>query len=948
MRLAFGRCLTLLFAIHLTSAVAIGQESDAAPQAEADVAAELRAGHSSHGEAFNEGPRQQAYLMDGIGRVRFPVTIKDPLGQRFITQGVAQLHGFWYFEAERSFRQAAAIDPECAMAYWGMALANRGNEKRAKGFIENAVKFQSKASRREQLYITALDEYLKADVNKKKERAEKYTKALEKLLYEFPDDVEAKALLALQLWDNRSHSLPISSYLAVDALIQQVLDVEPLHPVHHYRIHLWDNERAELAVHSAANCGQALPAIAHMWHMSGHIYSRLKRYEDAVWQQEASARVDHAHMMRDGILPDQIHNFAHNNEWLIRNLNYVGRLQDAIDLAKNMIELPQHPKYNTLAKRGSFHYGRQRLFETLSHYERWSDMIAFCHSPYLAPTDDASEQVKRLRYLGQAYLRLGDRESGAIQLAELQRRLDEQKRSSELAASEAKAKAIAAALDQKLIDQAIAAAEQKAQDAGVEPTVITLARDEAARATREAQIKAKKPEIEVAINAARQQAEAAAYDQAQIDAAVATAEQQARDNGADPPTIAQAKATAELDVRDKQLKAKQPEIEQAVAQARTKAEEAAVDRPAIDAAMAQAEAKARVDAITQAKEAAEKSTREAQIQAKQKDIDKAEADAKKPFDAKVRELEPAIKELEGLQAVLDNDFKRAFSLLKEARGVDTMYVKLMQFLAGEQDEAIKEARKHVDSRKQEVQPLAMLIDLLWRAEKKDDARQTFEQLRDLSSMLELDSPVFARLEPIAQELGYPTDWRRVQPPREDTGVRPSLDSLGPFRWQPSSAPAWALKDAQENLHALQDYRGRAVVAIFYLGSGCLHCAEQLHAFAPKIEDFRQAGVDIVAISTDDLSGLKTSIANYDKGDLPITLLANPELDAFRAYHVYDDFEKQPLHATFLIDGTGLIRWQDISFEPFMDVEFLLKESQRLLHVESTSPTASLSAIDSEK
>ena len=42
------------------------------------------------------------------------------------------------------------------------------------------------------------------------------------------------------------------------------------------------------------------------------------------------------------------------------------------------------------------------------------------------------------------------------------------------------------------------------------------------------------------------------------------------------------------------------------------------------------------------------------------------------------------------------------------------------------------------------------------------------------------------------------------------------------------------------------------------------------------------------------------------------------------------FEQQPLHGTFLLDKTGLVRWQDISYEPFTDTEFLLKETKRLL------------------
>src|SRR5690606_25764383 len=108
-----------------------GAEEAASP---AEAAEALRAGHSAHGEAFNEGPRQRAYLMGGTGKVSFPVTAASKEAQAFIEQGVGQLHGFWYLEAERSFRQAAALEPECAIAYWGMAMANVNNEKRAKEF----------------------------------------------------------------------------------------------------------------------------------------------------------------------------------------------------------------------------------------------------------------------------------------------------------------------------------------------------------------------------------------------------------------------------------------------------------------------------------------------------------------------------------------------------------------------------------------------------------------------------------------------------------------------------------------------------------------------------------------------------------------------------------------------------------------------------------------------
>src|SRR5579872_1130613 len=90
-------------------------------------------GHSHIGPVYDRSPRKHAYLMGGTGNVRFPVSSKNPLVQKFIEQGVGQLHGFWYVEAERSFREAARLDPNCGIAYWGMSLANETlNPGRAK------------------------------------------------------------------------------------------------------------------------------------------------------------------------------------------------------------------------------------------------------------------------------------------------------------------------------------------------------------------------------------------------------------------------------------------------------------------------------------------------------------------------------------------------------------------------------------------------------------------------------------------------------------------------------------------------------------------------------------------------------------------------------------------------------------------------------------------------
>jgi peroxiredoxin len=147
------------------------------------------------------------------------------------------------------------------------------------------------------------------------------------------------------------------------------------------------------------------------------------------------------------------------------------------------------------------------------------------------------------------------------------------------------------------------------------------------------------------------------------------------------------------------------------------------------------------------------------------------------------------------------------------------------------------------------------------------------------------------------------------------------------------------------LHSLQEFQGQPVVLIFFLGNGCLHCAEQLHAFAKAKQAFDEAGIALFAISSDDREGLKRSIDNYKVGPLPIPLVADPDRSAFKSYRAFDDFEETSMHGTFLVDGAGLIRWQDIGPEPFMDHRFLLTEAKRLLAKPNAAPLRAVSIQD---
>ena len=92
----------------------------------------------------------------------------------------------------------------------------------------------------------------------------------------------------------------------------------------------------------------------------------------------------------------------------------------------------------------------------------------------------------------------------------------------------------------------------------------------------------------------------------------------------------------------------------------------------------------------------------------------------------------------------------------------------------------------------------------------------------------------------------------------------------------------------------------------------------------------ELGWQLVAVSSDDATGVQKLLASYKPEPFPFLMLADPKLNVFQSYRAYDDFEHIALHGTYLIDGQGLVRWCDVSFEPFMDVRFLMVEFKRLL------------------
>lgn len=317
-----------------------------------------------------------------------------------------------------------------------------------------------------------------------------------------------------------------------------------------------------------------------------------------------------------------------------------------------------------------------------------------------------------------------------------------------------------------------------------------------------------------------------------------------------------------------------------------------------------------------------------------KDIATARTAERNKHSRLIRPLEQAVAEMNGYVAVAEERYKDALEVFKKVPTLNNRYKANITLLNGDKAGAEKLVRDFANSRKNQTLPQAALVEILWKADKKDDARKAFDELRKQSGHIDIKAPAFASLAPIAKEFEYPEDWRLPYEIPADFGTRPNLDELGPFRWQPSLAPEFTLANHEGKEVKLSDYRGKKVVVIFYLGFSCLHCAEQLQKFGPKIEEFKKAGFEVLAISTDLATDLTKSVENYCKGEegktFPFPLVSNEKLDVFKAFRCHDDFENKPLHGTFVIDEDGYVRWQDISYDPFMDPTFVLEEAQRLI------------------
>lgn len=160
-----------------------------------------------------------------------------------------------------------------------------------------------------------------------------------------------------------------------------------------------------------------------------------------------------------------------------------------------------------------------------------------------------------------------------------------------------------------------------------------------------------------------------------------------------------------------------------------------------------------------------------------------------------------------------------------------------------------------------------------------------------------------------------------------------LDKYGPAIWQPFPAPALDALDSTGARVALEQFRGRNVILVFYLGTGCPHCIVQLKDLSERAERWKALDADVLAVSSDSVQ-----VNAGAQASLKIRLLNDDLFRNARLFKSYDDFEEMPIHSLVLIDKTGRVHWARHGAGPFTDYEFLATQLQRMNQL-ATTPTA---------
>jgi len=290
---------------------------------------------------------------DQLGTVHFPISCGTV--QAKFEHAVALQHNFHYPEATKAFQAVIKDDPDCAIAYWGLALSQMPNPL-VPPFAPGAIKAaqeatqQGKAAKtqtpREAEYLTAIEIFYKDYDNKAyRARAVAFAEAMQRLSEHYRDDPEAAIFYALALnmavdFDDTK----FTNQLKAAAILNEQAKKNPDHPgIGHYLIHSYDfAPLAAMCVEIARRYDKIAPGAPHALHMPSHIYSILGMWDDSVRSNIAAKSAADDYASKN--FPEMTHqSIPHLLDFMSVAYLQTGKDRDAKALVNSLATLKKFP-----------------------------------------------------------------------------------------------------------------------------------------------------------------------------------------------------------------------------------------------------------------------------------------------------------------------------------------------------------------------------------------------------------------------------------------------------------------------------------------------------------------------------------------------------------------------------------------------------------------------------
>jgi tetratricopeptide (TPR) repeat protein len=388
----------------------------------------LLASGGDHGANAGKAP-----LLDNLGNHHHPITTSSRKAQQYFDQGLTLCYAFNHAEAIRSFREAAKLDANCAMANWGIAFASGPHVNLpmsdeavpiAYGALQKALELARSASPKEQAYIEALAKrYVEKPDKDRKALDHAFADAMRQLVMRYPEDLDAATILAESLMDKAPWDYwgpdgkPKGDTEQILTTLESVLRRNPDHPgACHYYIHAVEaSPRPERGLPAAHRLRFLVPGAGHLVHMPAHIYLRVGDYPEAVRCNERAVAADEDYIRRYRVKGTYAAMYyPHNVHFLWYTLALQGRGGESIRQGRKVARLITRDALNHMP---SAHWLHATPVLALARFGRWNQVL---QEPQ-PPAEDLYETAMWHYARGLALVRQRQPEKAQAEAADLEK-----------------------------------------------------------------------------------------------------------------------------------------------------------------------------------------------------------------------------------------------------------------------------------------------------------------------------------------------------------------------------------------------------------------------------------------------------------------------------------------------------------------------------------------------